>query len=265
MLVRFRILVRLAAFLLLAVFAVGAFTWFFALPLEAHYWGRHAAILGQTPAPVRDSTFTESKGRKIAFCGSTFDVPWSDLDDAKTKAGGNSTTLFFGSGLVAILKCEPPREFVEGVLSSIKVSPESFGQAFGDAALSDYGLTRLMLETTPDSMTFRTPDRRQRAIMSILVIKAMATPPADSGIFAIHNDEFDGFQYQDPHASPKSVLMDLFAKDRGLEFQLVFNYHGASAHVSQADINRIIRTVHKIGPYSPISPIKQTSLMPSNN
>jgi hypothetical protein len=211
---------------------------------------------------VRDSSFTESTGRKITFCGSTFDIPWSDLDDAKTKAGGNSTTLFFDSGLVVLLKCEPPREFVEGVLSSIKVSPESFRRTFGDAALSDYGLTRLMLETTPDSMTFRTPDRRQRAIMSMLVIKAMATPPADSGIFAIHNDEFDGFQYQDPQASPKWVLMDLFGADRGLEFQFFLHYHGASPHVSQAGINRILRTVHKVAPYSPLI---KASLTPSHN
>ncbi len=98
--------------------------------------------------------------------------------------------------------------------------------------------------------------------MAMLVLKAMATPPADSGIFAIHNDEFAGFQYQDPHANPKSVLLDLFAEDRGLEFQFFLNYHGASPHVSQADINRIVRTVHKVVPYGAL---KQASLTPSHN
>ena len=88
--------------------------------------------------------------------------------------------------------------------------------------------------------------------MAMLVLKAMATPPADSGIFAIHADEFDGFQYQDPHARPKSVLMDLFAEDRGLEFIFLSSHKDASSPISQADINRIVRTIHRVGPYPAI-------------
>jgi hypothetical protein len=258
-----RFLVRVAAFLLAIIFAAGALAWFFALPLEARYWARRVPVLRQTPTPVRDSSFTESTGRKIAFCGCAFDVPWGDLDDAKTKAGGNSTTLYFDSGLVALLKCQRPREFVEGVLSSTKMSSDSFRRAFGDGALqSDYALTRLILETTPDTINVSTPHSQQGTLMAMLVLKGIATPPADSGMFAIHTEEFDGFQYQDPQASPKWVLMDLFAADRGLEFQLFLHYHGASPHVSQADINRIVRTVHKVAPYSPL---KQASLTPSHN
>jgi hypothetical protein len=263
LILRRRFLVRLAAFLLAIVFVAGALAWFFALPLEARYWARRIPVLRQTPTPVRDSSFTESTGRKIAFCGCAFDVPWSDLDDAKTKAGGNSTTLFFDSGLVALLKCQPPREFVEGVLSSTKMSSDNFRRAFGDGPLeSDYALTSLMLETTPDTMSVRTPHRQQGPLMAMLVLKGIATPPADSGMFAIHTEEFDGFQYQDPQASPKWVLMDLFAADRGLEFQFFLHYHGASPQVSQADINRIVRTVHKVAPY-PV--LKQASLTPSHN
>jgi hypothetical protein len=260
---RRRFLVRLAAFLLGFVFVVGALAWFFALPLEARYWAHRVPILRQTPTSVLDSSFTESTGRKIAFCGSTFDVPWGDLDDTKTKTGGNSTTLFFDSGLVALLKCQPPREFVEGVLSSTKMSSDDFRRAFGDSALeSDYALTRLMLETTPDTIGIRTPHGQQGPRMAMLILKSIATPPADCGIFAIHTTDFDGFQYQDPQASPKWVLMDLFAADRGLEFQFFLNYHRATPHVSQADINRIVRTVHKVGPYSPL---ERASLIPSHN
>lgn len=248
-----RRLVRIASFLLAAVLVIGALAWFFALPLEARYWARQVPVLRQTPAPIQDSSVTESTGRKIAFCGSAFEIPWSDLNDAKTKAGGNSTIFYFDSGLVALLKCEPPREFVEGVLSSTKMRSESFRRAFGGSVVaSDYGLTRLMLETTPDAITARAHDR-QGPLMAMLVLKAMATPPADSGIFAIHTDEFDGYQYEDPRARPNKILMSLFAADRGLEFQFFLKYQGASANVLQADINRIVRTIHKVGPYSPIN------------
>jgi hypothetical protein len=255
---RRRFLVRFAALLLAIAITVGTLAWFFGLPLEARYFARRMPVLRQTPTRVQDSAFTESTGRKIAFCGSAFDVPWSDLDDAKTKTGANSKTLYFHSGLVVVLKCLPPREFVEGVLSSFKVSPAAFGQAYGESAVrSDYALWRLILETTPDTMTLSTPSRRQGAIMAMLVLKAMATPPADSGIFAVHSDEFDGFQYQDPRAKPDRILMNLFAADRGLEFQFFLKYHGASPDVSQADINRIVRTIQKVGPYPAV---KQASL-----
>jgi len=253
-----RFLVRTAAFLLAIVFIAGALAWFLALPLEARYWGRKLPVLLQTPIAVQDSAFTESTGRNITFCGSAFDVPWGNSDDAKTKTGANTTILYFDSGLEVILKCVPPREFVEGALSSVKVSPAVFRQAYGESAVrSDYALWRLILETTPEAMTLGTPHRRQGAIMAMLVLKAMATPPADSGIFAIHADEFDGFQYQDPHARPKSVLMDLFAQDRGLEFIFLSRYKDASPPISQADINRIVRTIHKVGPYPAV---KQASI-----
>jgi hypothetical protein len=139
------------------------------------------------------------------------------------------------------------------------VSSADFGRAFGQRPLeSDYALTRLMLETTP--MSFSTPHRQQGALMALTVLKAMATPPADSGMFEIHAEEFDGFQYQDPQARPDRVLLNLFAEDRGLEFQFFLKYHGASPQVSQADINRIVRTIHEVAPYPAV---KQTSLTQS--
>jgi len=256
------LLIRLVGVLLAIAVGAGVFLWYFGLPLEAGYAATKAPVLRERPIPIRDSSVTQSPGRKLAFCGCEYAIPWSDLDETKTKVGVNSTVLYFDSGLVTLLKCQPPREFVEGVLSSIKVSPENFRRAFGDSVLqSDYALTSLMLGTTPDEINFRTPHRYQASKMAMLVLKAMATPRADSGMFSIHTEQFDGFQYQDPQRMPDWVLLDLFASDRGLEFQFFLNYHGASPHVSQADINRVVRTVHKISPYSPL---KNTSLKQSH-
>lgn len=255
---RSQALLRVTLFLLIIAFVAGTLAWFFALPFAARYYAWRIPVLRQIPVPIEDSSFTESTGRNISFCGCEFEVPWSDLDEGKTKVGANSTTLYFGSGLAALLKCQPPREFVEGVLSSTRVNPEKLRRAFGDGALdSDYSLTRLMLETTP--MSFDTPHEKQGALMAMLILKAAATPSADSGMFAIHTKEFEGFQYQDPQANPQWVLVDLFAADRGLEFQFFLHYNHASPHVSQADINRIVQTVHTAGPYSPV---KQAVLSP---
>jgi hypothetical protein len=245
-----RVLLRIAAALVAILLAAVAFLWFFALPLEARYWGRQMPILHETPVPLKNTAVADSPGRKMAFCGAEFEIPWSDVNDGKTKSGVNSTILFFESGLVATMKCLPPREFVDGVIESIHVNREKFRRAYGDRpAESDYALTRLMLETTPGSVRAFSSHRAQGPMMSLLVLKAMGTPRADTGIFSIHSAEFDGFQYEDPAAGSSPVVMNLFADDRGLEFGFFLKVNGASAHLSQPEINRIVQTLHKVGPY----------------
>jgi hypothetical protein len=252
-----KFLVRLAAILITLAVALFAFFRFFALPLEARYFGRKMPVLKETPLPLRITAVTGSPGTKMVFCGTEFEMPWADQNDGKTKSGVNSTTLFFDSGLAVIVKCLPPREFVNGVLESIHVDRDQFRRAYGDrAAESDYALTRLMLETTPDSVSIHA-QRWQGPMMSLLVLKAMGTPRAETGIFSIHTPEFDGFQYQDPARGSDLVVINLFSEDRGLEFQFLLKYKGASAQISQGDINRIVQTLHKVGPYVPL---KQATL-----
>jgi len=243
-----------AASLVALALALGTFAWFLALPIEARYWGRKMPVLRETPVPLRVTAVTDSPGEKIDFCGTEFEIPWNDVNDSKTKSGSNSKVLFFDSGLAVVMKCEPPREFVDGVLDATHVNREFLRRAYGDrAAESDYALIRLTLETTPDSVSvFDGAHRYQGPMMSLLVLKAMGTPAADTGIFSIHTPEFDGFQYQDPAAGPGRIVMNLFSEDRGLEFQFLTKYNGASAHLSQADINRIVQTLHKTGPYTPL-------------
>ena len=89
---------------------------------------------------------------------------------------------------------------------------------------SDYALTQLILETTPKKITLRSDRQNASATLAMLVVKSIATPPADSGMFLLHTDEFDGFQYEDPTQHPKRVLVDLFAQDRSLEFTFLLNY-----------------------------------------
>jgi hypothetical protein len=145
--------------------------------------------------------------------------------------------MHFDSGLVVAVTCSPPRTFVNIFLSTGKLSAEDFRQVFGqDALQSDYALTRLMLETTPNRVTLRTGRKDAIATLVMLMVKGLATPPADSGIFLVHTNEFEGFQYENPALHPKRVLVDLFAPDQSLEFTFLLNYEGASPSVSQADI-----------------------------
>jgi hypothetical protein len=234
--------------------ATGMYVWKFGFAtvamIEAQYAGKRVPIVSKVPVSLSDSSFTHSIGKKLVVCGFGFDVPWSDLNESKTKSNATKQVMYFDSGLVLAVTCSPPRTFVDTFLSAGKITPDDFQQVFGNEALqSDYVLTRLMLETTPNKLTLSTGRKDASATLSMLVVKSIATPAADSGMFFVHTDQFDGFQYENPALHPKRVLVDLFSPDQSLEFTFLLNYQGASPRISQADINRIIQTVRKEGTF----------------
>lgn len=237
--------------LLLLTIAAGTYGWYYGFStiavLEAHYTARTLPIVREIPKPLPNSTVTSSPTKIVDFCSYSFEVPWTDLDEFKTKSTSTKQVLYFRSGLVVVVTCSQPGMFVKTFLSSGAANAEQFQEVFGKEPLkSDYALTDLMLRTTPSSITFRSSRKDAAATLSMLIVKSIATPPADSGIYKIHTAEFDGFQYEDPARQPKQVLVGLFAAEQSLEFAFVLNHAGATAHISQAEINRVIQTVHKL-------------------
>jgi hypothetical protein len=244
--------------------AIGMYVWGFGFAtvamIEAQYTGKQVPILKKVPVSLSDSSVTPSAGKRVVVCGYGFDVPWNDLNESKTKSNTTKNVMYFDSGLVMAVTCSPPKTFVSTFLSEGKLTPDEFQQTFGNEALqSDYALTRLMLQTTPNKITLGTSHKDASATLAMLVVKAIATPAADSGMFFVHTDQFDGFQYENPALHPKHVLVDLFSPDQSLEFAFLLNDQGASPKISQADINRIIHTVRKEGNFP--EPHKLTSLL----
>ena len=240
----------IVGFLFLTITA-GTYCWYYGFStiavLEAHYTASTVPIVREIPKPLPDSTVISSATKVVDFCSYSFKVPWTDLDGSKTKSTSAKQILYFGSGLVVVVTCSQPGTFVNTFLSSAGTNAEQFQEVFGKEPLkSDYALTDLMLRTTPGNITLRIPRKDTVATLSMLVVKSIAVPPADSGIFKIHTAEFDGFQYENPARQPKQVLVDLFAADQSLEFAFVLNHAGTTAHISQAEINRVIQTVHKL-------------------
>lgn len=244
------LLVRLGAVLLTLLLAAGAYTWYFGWAtiavFEARYTGWKVPITEKFPIPLLDGTVTRSVGINQALCGYRFDVPWEDIDESKTKVFQRAKVIYFRSGLILMAKCAPPKEFVNGFLSSTSMTSDDFRRTFGDTSLqSDLALTRLMLETTPSKITLQTREQDAAGALSMLVVKAIATPPADSGIFSIYTGEFEGFQYGDPELAPKRVVVTLFAPDGSLEFTFFLDHTDKSTRVLQPDINRVLQTAHK--------------------
>jgi hypothetical protein len=214
--------------------------------IEAQYAGKQVPIVRKVPVALTDSSVTHSLGTKRVVCGYGFEVPWSDLNASKTKSNPTKQVIYFESGLVMAITCSPPRTLVNSFLSTGKIATDDFQQIFGNDALqSDFALMRLMLETTPTKITLRTGRKDASATLAMLVAKGIATPPADSGMFFVLTNQFDGFQYENPALHPKRVLVDLFSSEGSLEFAFLLNYQGASPAISQGDINRIMQSVSK--------------------
>jgi hypothetical protein len=84
-----------------------------------------------------------------------------------------------------------------------KLSPEAFRQLWGDEAFqSDYGFQCRMLGVTPRDISPFMPRNRAAAESMLLLIKALAIPRAESGIFSFQVPGFRGFQFENPKERP---------------------------------------------------------------
>jgi hypothetical protein len=235
----------------IVVVACGTSFWFFGVQtffaLEARYIGRKAPAVKQVPTELSDLSVSHATGKKLSYFGYEFEVPWDDIDESKSRIiGGNKAIIAFRSGNVLSVWSGSPREFVNLVLSSGKMDSDTFRQIYGDEALeSDYALHRIMLETTPDKITPFISKRKAVSGAMLLLMKAISAPRgADSAIFAVRAADFHGFQYGRPQVPPIGFSVELFGDNGSLDF--IFGQKaGGPTVISQADINRILQTLHK--------------------
>jgi hypothetical protein len=214
--------------------------WFFGVQTlmvwRTHSLARSSPFVNQTPGPLPDTSVSVAKGTAFSYFGYDFEVPWDDLDSAKTKVFSNRVALVFRSEKLLIFSKAPPRHFVDSMFQET-ATKEFWRKAYGDAAVeSDYAMWRLILEATPDKVTIFSPRREVIGNSTLVMMKAIALPE-NSGMFALYTEHFRGFQWGDPGKSPRHVVADLFADDCGLEF--VFS------GISQAEINRVLQSVHR--------------------
>jgi hypothetical protein len=238
-----RILISLGAIVLLCVL----YAWFFGLQtmalFETRKLARRAPIVKETPRPLPDTSISWPPGTKLSYFGYEFEVPWSDLDDPKTKRGGKNVVLTFRSGRLLRVGIAQPREFVNTILEQI--NPQSFRQFYGDLPLqSDYAMWSLIANATPEKVNLLSSQQEAVGIPMLLVIKAIAVPE-ESAIYSLQTDEFKGFQFGDPERHPRHIVVDLFADDGGLEFAFFGEPGQNRLEISQAEINCVVQAVRK--------------------
>ncbi len=216
--------------------------------LEAHNVARKLPFVKRTPIELADLSISQAPGMNLSYFGYEFEVPWTDIDREKTKiVGGNKVIIVFGSGNVLSVLSGPPHEFMNGLLEQGKIDRDTFRKIYGDEALqSDYNFQRLILETTPHKITLLSSRKTAVSQSLLLMVKAICVPgDPNSGIFAIQGKEFKGFQYGRPQNPPKRLSVELFPEDGHLDLLFGQKISGPTV-ISQADINRIVQTIHKV-------------------
>lgn len=94
------------------------------------------------------------------------------------------------------------------------MSPQAFEAVFGhDAAVSDYAFAKRVYEFTPEKMhhwTLSSPIFAREEVL-LMVKSIMPSKPAETGIFNIRNQGYQGFQQGDPRIRQERLQVDLYS------------------------------------------------------
>jgi hypothetical protein len=132
-------------------------------------------------------------------------------------------------------------------MKTANLDQRDFRQLYGDAAFaSDYGFQKMMLQMTPSEITPFVSRRQAASGATLLLIKGISMPRADSGIFSIQTPDFQGFQFESPQNRPLRITDELYSNDGGVDLMFLQQAGGGAPRISQAEINRVIQSIHKV-------------------
>lgn len=236
----------------IAVVAGGAYLWFFGFQTffiwETRRVARKEPIVWTTPVQLLDLSVSQAPGKRLSYFGYVFEVPWDDIDQERTKViGTNKAIIAFRSGNVISFWSGAPNELISNLQGDGKIDQKSLGQLFGDDAVqSDYAFKRAILDTTPAKFSLLTAKRLAIQQGMFFTMKATTLPQgAESGVFSLSTNEFKGFQYGRPQSPPKHLSVELFKSDGHVDILFGQKLNGPTT-ISQADVNRVVQSVHKL-------------------
>ena len=209
---------------------------------------RTLPYLRKTPAQLDDLSISRATGKKLSFLGYEFEVPWDDVDEGRVRIIGETRVVIgFRSGNALSFWIGPPHHFIDAVAADGKVDRETLRQVYSDAPLqSDYEFQKIMLGTTPGAVTPFISKKQAIGRVTLLVLKGLAAPrTAGSGVFNVSSDEFKGFQYGRAEGAPAGVDVELFSDTSSIGLTFARKPGGPVA-ITQADINRVLRTLHRL-------------------
>jgi hypothetical protein len=200
------------------------------------------AFVHVLPTELQDLSVSTAPGEKLSYLGYEFEVPWDDLDQAQTKqlsrgnSGTDSAWIFFRSGLKMLVTAAP-----------------------ADEASSDYALAKLVYEFSPDKTHIWPPfpSNQYRQLMLLTskshILSNDLHTPAESGIFNLRTPSYHGFQLGNPQVRQDGLRLELYSDNGSFKITFLQEGYEEPAGVTQPDLNRIVQSLHKISPASPIA------------
>jgi hypothetical protein len=249
-----RLLFRILATVIitLGVIALGAF-WVAPVALSFNAARKAPPVARVVPTNLKDLSVSQVPGTKVSYVGYEFEIPWTDLDETRTRSvpkdNPEMVGLVFRSGLHLIVSASPPRIFPNGFAREWKVSPQKLESVFGrGAAQSDYSFLENLYGFTPEKMHrwALSPSTHYRE-QFLLMIKAVVLggSSAETGIFNIQNQSYRGFQLGDPQAHPRRVAMQFYSDEGSIELTFAGSDGRGPVAVTQPEINRIVESLRK--------------------
>lgn len=229
-------------------------TWIAPVALSFYAARKAPPITRVVPQPLTDNSVSRAPGTKLSYFGYDFEVPWTDLDDNLTKLSPEGkpekcrADLHFRSGLRMVVTAVPSREWSRGIAEEMKASPEAIEAAFGPGTpRSDYLFAKALYEFTPEQMhhwttstTVWSRDQMLLIVKSIAVLKS-----AQSGIFALQNQNYLGFQEGNPQVRQDGIAVHLFSDDGSVEMLFFQKDYQNPTGVTQPEINCIIQSLRR--------------------
>jgi hypothetical protein len=209
------------------------------------------------PTELKDHSVSQAPGTRLSYLGYEFEVPWSDLDEAKTalyprdKPEKTRVVLAFRSGLRLMVTAVAAREFAQLWATDFKMPPQNFEAVFGrGTATSDYTFVRKVYEFTPAKMHYWSLSTgvHYREHVMLIIKSIMPVKAADTGIFYVQNQEYRGFQQGNPEIRQDRLVLDLYSDEKHFEVMFLQKDYRNAAGVTQPEINRVIQSVRRATP-----------------
>lgn len=241
-----RILIVLAVLVLLG----GVYWWFDGARmkpiLQSYYLGASDPELRQVPKEVKDPWMARQPMTKFTYSGYEFEIPWDYSPEKGTDIVGNKAVFHFSSGNDISFAVLPAHQLVNKVLSSAD-EEGIFPQSLDEQLLqSDYPLTQKILETTPGKLSLLSTRTDAVTVRDLLLLKQKEMPADRTGLFMYRFRGYRCFQFGNPEARPRSFSVNLYSDANTLSLEFTQPPDATAAPLSQADVDSIVRSVHKV-------------------
>ena len=211
--------------------------------LYAKWELRNAKEVWVVPTPLPAVTGTQTPGRAFSYFGIEFESPWAEVQ--KERKFDSVIILNFANGEYLTL-LDPAQ--MKDELKVMRQEASKRGARLEDvfsknSTSTKYALHSKIWNLTPGDLRLFSSRQDMVANSILLILKKTFMTHSKGALYSFQTQWFHGFQQGDP-AKDDAVIVEAFdEQDREVEMYIGCE-HGSNPRPSQADITRIINSLH---------------------